>query len=110
MSWSCCRGVSYGSREITGSQLQGLLALLADDLGGALAAARRSVAAFERRGSAWLRVAAHARIGEVCLEVGEAGSGDGALRHLSAALSVVEAFGAWSTANWVREAIVGANL
>ena len=82
----------------------------AGDLDGALAAARRSLAAFERRGSAWLRAAAHARIGELCLQVDEAGSGDEALRHLSAALSVVEAFGAWSTANRVREAIVGANL
>ena len=82
----------------------------AGDLDGALAAARRSLAAFERRGSAWLRTAAHARIGELCLQVDEAGSGDEALRHLSAALSVAEAFGAWSTANRVREAIVGANL
>ena len=82
----------------------------AGDLDGALAAARRSLAAFERRGSAWLRTAAHARIGELCLQVDEAGSGDEALRHLSAALSVIEAFGAWSTANRVREAIVGANL
>ena len=82
----------------------------AGDLDGALAAARRSLAAFERRGSAWLRAAAHARIGELCLQVDEAGSGDEALRHLSAALSVIEAFGAWSTANRVREAIVGANL
>jgi len=32
--------VSYGSLEITGSRLQGLLALLAEDLGGPLAAAR----------------------------------------------------------------------
>ena len=82
----------------------------AGDLDGALAAARQSLAAWERRGSAWLRVAAHARIGELCLQVDEAGSGDEALRHLSAALSVIEAFGAWSTANRVREAIVGANL
>jgi len=82
----------------------------AGDLDGALAAARRSLAAFERRGSAWLRTAAHARIGELCLQVDEAGSGDEALRHLSAALSVAEAFAAWSTANRVREAIVGANL
>jgi predicted ATPase/DNA-binding SARP family transcriptional activator len=82
----------------------------AGDTGGALAAARRSLAAFERRGSAWLRTAAHARIGELCLQVDEAGSGDEALRHLSAALSVLEAFGAWSTANRVREAIVGANV
>jgi tetratricopeptide (TPR) repeat protein len=82
----------------------------AGDLDGALAAARRSLAAWERRGSAWLRAAAHARIGELCLQVDEAGSGDEALRHLSAALSVAEAFGAWSTANRVREAIVGANV
>ncbi len=82
----------------------------AGDLDGALVAARRSLGAFERRGSAWLRTAAHARIGELCLHVDEAGSGDEALRHLSAALSVAEAFGAWSTANRVREAIVGANL
>ena len=82
----------------------------AGDLDGALAAARRSLAAFERRGSAWLRTAAHARIGELCLQADEAGAGDEALRHLSAALSVAEAFGAWSTANRVREAIVGANV
>jgi hypothetical protein len=80
------------------------------DLDGALAAARRSLAAWERRGSAWLRAGAHARIGELCLLVDKAGSDDEALRHLSAALSVIEAFGAWSTANRLREAIVGANL
>jgi predicted ATPase/DNA-binding SARP family transcriptional activator len=82
----------------------------AGDLDGALAAARRSLAAFERRGGAWLRTGAHARIGELCLQSDGAGSGDEALRHLSAALSVAEAFGAWSTANRVREAIVGANV
>lgn len=82
----------------------------AGDVNGALAAARRSLAALERRGSDWLRAAAHARIGELCLQVDEAGSGDEALRHLSAALWVAEAFGAWSTANRLREAIVGANL
>jgi len=82
----------------------------AGDTGRALVAARRSLAAFERRGSAWLRAAAHARIGELCLEADEAGSGDEALRHMSAALSVVETFGAWSTANRLREGIVGANM
>jgi predicted ATPase/DNA-binding SARP family transcriptional activator len=80
------------------------------DTGGALAAARRSLAAFERRGSAWLRTAAHARIGELCLQMEGADAGDEALRHFSAALSVLEAFGAWSTANTLREAIVAANL
>jgi predicted ATPase/DNA-binding SARP family transcriptional activator len=82
----------------------------AGDTGGALAAARRSLAAFERHGSAWLRTAAHARIGELCLQVDEAGSADEALHHLSAALSVLEAFGAWSSANRVREAVVMANV
>jgi predicted ATPase/DNA-binding SARP family transcriptional activator len=82
----------------------------AGDLDGALAAARRSLASFERRGGAWLRTAAHARIGELCLQVDEAGSSDEALRHLGAALSMVEAFGAWSTANRLREAIVAANM
>ena len=82
----------------------------AGDTGGALAAARRSLAAFERRGSTWLRTAAHARIGELCLQVDEAGSGEEALRHLSAALAVLETFGARSSANRVREAIVMANV
>ncbi len=79
-------------------------------LDGALVAARRSLAAFEPRASEWLRAAAHARIGELCLQVEEAGSADDAVLHLSAALSVLEAFGAWSSANRVREAIVAANL
>jgi predicted ATPase/DNA-binding SARP family transcriptional activator len=82
----------------------------AGDLDGALAAARRSLAALEHRGSAWLRAATHARIGELCLQADGAGWGDEALRHLSAALSVAEAFGAWSTVNRLREAIVGANV
>ncbi len=82
----------------------------AGDTDGALAAARRSLAAFERRGSGWLRAAGHARIGELCLQVDEAGAGDEALHHLTAALSVLEAFGSWSSANRVREAIVMANV
>src|SRR5215472_3992135 len=82
----------------------------AGDLDGALAAARRALAEFERSGSAWLRAAAHSQIGELCLQVDEAGSGDEAVRHLSAALSVIEAFGAWSNANRVRAVIVLANL
>ncbi len=82
----------------------------AADLDGALTSARRSLAAFERRGSAWLRAAAHARIGELSVQVDETGSGDEALLHLNAALSVAEAFGAWSTANRLREGIVLASL
>jgi len=82
----------------------------AGDLDGALAAARRALGAFERCDSAWLLAAAHSQIGELCLQVDEAGSGDKAVCHLSAALSVAEAFGAWSTANRVRAVIVLANL
>ena len=43
-------------------------------------------------------------------QVDEADAGGEALRHLSAALSVAESFGAWSTANRVREGMVAANL
>jgi predicted ATPase len=82
----------------------------AGDLGGALAAARKSLTAFERGGSAWLQAGAHARIGELCLQTDEADAADEALHHLGAALSVLEALGAWSSANRVREALVAANL
>ncbi|MGN6792649.1 MAG: BTAD domain-containing putative transcriptional regulator [Streptosporangiaceae bacterium] len=82
----------------------------AGDVDSALAAARRALSAFERSGGAWLLAAAHSRIAELCLQVDEAGSGDEALRHLRAVLSVAEAFGAWSNANRVRAAIVMANL
>ena len=92
------------------SQLAGYAREGAGDLDGALAAARQSLVALERGGGAWLRTAAHARIGELCLQMDEPGSCDEALRHLSAALSVVEAFGAWSSANRLRQAIVGANV
>ncbi|MDR0343246.1 MAG: AfsR/SARP family transcriptional regulator [Nocardiopsaceae bacterium] len=82
----------------------------ARDLDGALAAARRALAAFERRGGAWLRAAAHSRIGELCLQVDEPGSADEALTHLGAALSVAEDFEAWSNAKRIRAVIVLANL
>lgn len=82
----------------------------AGEVGDALAAARASLAAFERRGSSWLRAAAHSRIGELCLQADEPSSGDEAVRHLSAALSVLEAFGARASANRVRQAMVLADL
>jgi predicted ATPase/DNA-binding SARP family transcriptional activator len=82
----------------------------AGNLDVALAAARRALAAFERRGGAWLRAGAHAQIGELCLRVDEADSADEALRHLGAALAVAEAFGARSTVNRLRASIVAANL
>jgi hypothetical protein len=46
----------------------------------------------------------------MCLRADKADSGHTAVHHLSAALSVAEAFGAWSTVNRVRALIVGANL
>src|SRR5262249_37679335 len=82
----------------------------AGDLDGALVAARRALAPLRRRGGAWLRTGAHARIGELCLQVDEAGAADEALHHLGAALEVLEALGAWSSADRVREGIVAANL
>ena len=81
----------------------------AGDLDGALAAARQALPAFERRGGVWLLVAAHSRIGELCLQAGEPAA-DEALHHLSAALSMAEEFGARSSANRLREALVLANL
>jgi hypothetical protein len=81
----------------------------AGDLDGALVAARQALAAFGRRGGVWLLVAAHSRIGELCLQVGDAAA-DEALHHLSAALSMAEVFGARSSANRLREAMVLANL
>jgi len=115
------QGVDLEALQVLGENDQPLVAGLASyvasyiwegagDTGGALAAARRSLAAFERHGSAWLRTAAHSRIGELCLQMDEAGSGDEALHHLTAALSVLEEFGAWSSANRVREAVVMANV
>ena len=65
--------------------------------------------AFERRGGVWLLVAAHSRIGELCLQADEPAA-DEALHHLSAALSMAEEFGARSSANRLREALVLANL
>jgi predicted ATPase/DNA-binding SARP family transcriptional activator len=82
----------------------------AGDTRRALVAARRSLVAFEHRDSGWLSAAAHARIGELCLQLDDADSGEEALHHLTAALSVLEAFGSWSSANRVREGIVMANV
>jgi hypothetical protein len=81
----------------------------AGDLDGALAAARQALPAFERRGGVWLLVAAHSRIGELCLQADEPAA-DEALHHLSTALSMAEEFGARSSANRLREALVLANL
>ena len=81
----------------------------AGDLDGGLAAARQALPAFERRGGVWLLVAAHSRIGELCLQADEPAA-DEALHHLSTALSMAEEFGARSSVNRLREAVVLANL
>ncbi|MGK3207882.1 ATP-binding protein [Amycolatopsis sp. MEPSY49] len=78
-----------------------------EDLPGALAAARRMVAAFEDRRSPWMLAVAHARVGELCLQLEQ---GEDARRALTAALSVLDELGTWSGAARVRGALVFANL
>lgn len=77
------------------------------DPDSALKAARRMLTAFENQGVPWIQALAHGRIGELCLQ---AGRGDEALPHLSAAMSVVEELGAWTTVARGRWAMAIANL
>ncbi|WNV86264.1 BTAD domain-containing putative transcriptional regulator [Umezawaea sp. Da 62-37] len=79
----------------------------AGDLGGALAAARRTLTAVEGRGSPWSPMVAHARIGELCLRLDLA---DEARSHFMAALPMVERLGPPPTAARARWAVVLANL
>ncbi|MGW4945658.1 ATP-binding protein [Actinoplanes sp. NPDC004185] len=79
----------------------------ANDLDGALRAARRMLDCLADESDGWMRAVAHARIGEFCLQVEP---GEEAFRHLSAALSIVEKHGARGSANRARWAIVLANL
>ncbi len=79
----------------------------ADDLGGALRAARRVLTAVEHRDVPWMRAVAHSRVGELCLRLEPA---DEAVRHLGAALAAVEELGAHSSVNRVRWALVLAHL
>ncbi len=79
----------------------------ANDLDGALRAAKQMLAGLEGDANPWIRAVAHARIGELCLQVEP---GDEAFRHLDAALSITEKLGAWSSAARARWAIVLANL
>ena len=79
----------------------------ANDLSGALQAARRMLDVLGGGATPWLRAVAHARIGEFCLQVEP---GEEALHHLDAALSITEDFGASATATRARWAIVLANL
>jgi tetratricopeptide (TPR) repeat protein len=60
------------------------------DLDSAVAAARRTLEAFEQRKLPYLEAVAHARISELCLQ---AERGDEALRHLLAVLPVLERLG-----------------
>jgi predicted ATPase/DNA-binding SARP family transcriptional activator len=77
------------------------------DLDGALKAAGRMLEVFENRGVPWLGALAHARISELCLQLGK---GDEVRRHLRAALPVVEQLGAWSDVVGIRWWMVLANL
>jgi predicted ATPase/DNA-binding SARP family transcriptional activator len=79
----------------------------ANDLDGALKAARQMLGRLGDGANGWLRALAHARIGEYCLQVEP---GDEAFRHLNAALSLTEELEAWATAARARWAIVLANL
>jgi predicted ATPase/DNA-binding SARP family transcriptional activator/tetratricopeptide (TPR) repeat protein len=77
------------------------------DLDSALKAARRMLTAFENQETPWIRALAHGRIGELCLQLGR---GEEALPHMTAALSVVEELGAWTTVARGRWAMAIANL
>ena len=79
----------------------------AGDLDGALRAARRMLAGLGEGANPWIRAVAHARIGELCLQVEP---GEQAFLHLDAALSIMEAVGAWASATRARWAILLANL
>jgi len=78
-----------------------------NDLDGALAAARRMLAVFADRGSPWIEAVAHARVGELCLQVEP---GESALRHVAVALAAVEKLGAGTSVARARWAIVLASL
>ncbi|RSM46967.1 LuxR family transcriptional regulator [Amycolatopsis balhimycina DSM 5908] len=78
-----------------------------DDPGRALAAAERMVAVFDGRDSPWLRAVAHARVGELCLELER---GEEARRSISTVLAVLDETGTWPGAARIRGALVLANL
>jgi hypothetical protein len=80
---------------------------IANDLDGALWAARRMLAGLGDGADPWIRAIAHARIGELCLQVEP---GEEAFRHLNAALSIMEDLGAWSSVARARWAILLADL
>jgi predicted ATPase/DNA-binding SARP family transcriptional activator len=79
----------------------------ANDLDGALRAARRMLTRLEHDGTPLPVALAHARVGELCLQVDP---GDEALRHIEIAVSLLEELGARSTSTRARWAKVLANL
>ena len=78
-----------------------------DDPDRALSAAKRMADAFDDRETPWMRAVAHARAGELCLQLER---GEEARQELTAALSVLDELGTWSGAARVRGALVLANL
>ncbi|GGN78174.1 hypothetical protein GCM10011579_061140 [Streptomyces albiflavescens] len=74
----------------------------------ALGAARRSLAALDGRGSPWMLAQAHARIGELCLQLER---GEEARRHILVAQRLQEQLlGPWSDTMGVRWALVLVHL
>ncbi|EOD58423.1 ATP-binding protein, partial [Amycolatopsis vancoresmycina] len=73
----------------------------------ALAAAERMVAVFEHRDSPWMRAVAHARVGELCLELER---GEDARRSIGTVLAVLDETGTWPGAARIRGALVLAQL
>jgi predicted ATPase/DNA-binding SARP family transcriptional activator/tetratricopeptide (TPR) repeat protein len=79
------------------------------DLDGALKAARRMLEPFENQQppTPWMRVLAHSRISELCMQVDQ---GDEARRHLKAALGIQEELGERSDALGTRWGLVLSSL
>ncbi|WP_410672098.1 ATP-binding protein [Amycolatopsis sp. cmx-4-68] len=78
-----------------------------DDPDRAVAAAERMVAVFDGRESPWLRAVAHARVGELCLELER---GEEARRSIATVLTVLDESDTWPGAARIRGALVLANL
>ncbi|MES4909358.1 MULTISPECIES: BTAD domain-containing putative transcriptional regulator [unclassified Streptomyces] len=79
----------------------------AGDLDGALRTARRMLDAFSGRSAAWVRVLAHSRIGELCLQ---AERGEEGRRHGEAALRLLEESMPWGDVSGVKAALTLVNL
>jgi predicted ATPase/DNA-binding SARP family transcriptional activator len=77
------------------------------DPDSALKAARRALESFDDRTTPWIRIVAHCRVGELCLQ---AERGDDAVRHLTAALRLLDALAPWSDVIGIRWSLVSANL